>query len=163
VSASKAEKSRFWLAYFIDEMSVGTVFEPGELHITIVTWFVSDLADEAIVNSFQQFDFGPAFDVRIGPRVKFGPKKEVMVNLVDSSELKNMHGRSLKWLEQIQPRWAVKNPYVGPDFIAHIRRRPGTRLAQGRLLNIDNLCLVKADRHDGTRTVVAKKELLRAA
>jgi 2'-5' RNA ligase len=160
VSASKANKTRFWLAYFFDDMPVGSTFKPGKLHITLITWFVSDKLDEEVINCFNKFSFGQKFFITVGPKQQFGPTKEVPVNLIESSEdLANLHKKSLEFFNIIEGRWAVKNPYVDRQYTPHARRRPGTRLKQGQVFKIDKIALVMAARReDGVRKVAAVSE-----
>lgn len=160
MSVSKAEKSRFWLAYFLRDMPVGTEFSHGELHLTIIPWFVSDLADEKITLSFNEnFSDSRALQLRMGEKARFGPKKDAPITLIEpSAEFAGLHAQALLWFDSLEGRWAVKNPYVGAQYQPHIRRRRGTKLP--RQLAIDSLSLVKATRQeDGLRYVAAKVRL----
>lgn len=161
MSVSKAEKSRFWIAFFLDEMPVGAEFTPGELHITLIPWFVTDASDDEVIDSFSKyFSRFKAFTAHLGEKAKFGPKKDAPITLIKQPyELDSLHSASLHWFEQIGGRWAVKNPYVGSEYKPHIRRRRGTRLSQNSML-VDSLTLVSAARkEDHLRRVVAKAVL----
>src|SRR5689334_2202618 len=102
VSASKAEKSRFWVAFFLDDLPEGTFFKPGKLHITLAPWFVCDKDDEEIIGGFEKFDFGKRFNIVVGTESKFGPKKDVPVNLVESTtELNDLHLKTLDFFKTV--------------------------------------------------------------
>jgi len=158
VSASKTKKSRFWLAFFLDDLEVGQEFKPGLLHLTIITWSVSDLSDQEVIESFDKFfNSCRAFSIKIGERTKFGSDREVLVNLVEpSDELLGLHRAALNWFSNVNGRWAVKNPHAGEDYKPHIRRRPGTKLQPG-VININHIYLIIAKRQeDEVRRVAAK-------
>jgi 2'-5' RNA ligase len=161
VSESK-NKLRFWLVIFKDDMPVGTEFKPGKLHITVLPWFVSNRTNEEVVESFRRFEFGSQFKLKVDSKAMFGPKKNVPVNLIEESDdLRKLHNASLNWLELIDGRWAVKNSYVGSEFKPHIRRRAGTRLADGQTIDVKRLALVEASRNeDDIRRVSAKVDLI---
>ena len=162
MSASKASKKRYWISLFLDDMQVGDNFQSGLLHITIVPWFVSDQPDEQLVKSFiSEFSTARMFDLLVGKNVKFGPKKNVAVNLIRySAELTDLHTRALAWFDKILARWAVKNPYVADKYVPHIRRRRGTKLVEADQLSVRYLYLIEAARQeDNLRTVAARVEL----
>jgi len=162
VSASKAEKSRFWVAFFLDNLSTGEEFTHGRLHMTLIPWFVSDLPDSEVISSFSNyFDTFRSFDIALGERVIFGGKDRAPVILIKPDEhLTDIHIATLKWFDAVGGRWALKNPHVGADFKPHIRRRPGKRINQAKL-TVKSLTLVKARRQeDWVREVAAKAELV---
>lgn len=160
-NVSKAEKSRFWIAYFLDDIEVGDQFGHGLLHMTVIPWFVSDEEDDEIVASFQEHFSGLAeFEITPGDKVVLGSKRRALVTSIDSSkELLELHQTALKWFELINARWAVKTPHVDGDFHPHIRHRRGKKLSNTRL-TLDSLVLVKARRQeDWTRLAAAKVRL----
>jgi hypothetical protein len=66
-------------------------------------------------------------------------------------------GETLGWFNLLNARWAVKSPYVGEQYIPHIRRRAGHNLSEGETLEISSLTLVCANRRgDDVRNVIAK-------
>lgn len=158
MNASKTNKFRYWLSIMLDDMPEGEVFGPGRLHITLLPWFVLREGEEKIVESFKEVFSGfKPFDVSVGGSAFFGPKKDVAVNLINSEELKSLHKTSLEWFGQIGGRWAVKNPHVGDEFKAHVRRRQGTHLEVGEVISIKSISLIKAARHeDGNRVVAGR-------
>ncbi|MBX4199529.1 2'-5' RNA ligase family protein [Candidatus Saccharibacteria bacterium] len=161
MSASKAERSRFWVAYFIDDMPVGTEFMPGALHLTLIPWFVADKTDKEINESFEDyFSRFSAFNIHLGEKAKFGPKKDAPITLVEPTfSIMELHEACLSWLDKLSGRWAVKNPYIGVQYRPHIRRRRGTRLTQ-QVININSITLVSAARReDHIRHVAAKVAL----
>lgn len=158
----KANKSRYWITYLLQELPVGANFKPEALHLTILTWFVTDMEDQVVVESFlKRFSNQSAFDVTVGPLEEFRHKRNIPVNLVlDSGDLMNLHKLALVWFRQLEGRWAVKNPYAQDEYLPHIRRREGQNLTEGEALHIDSLSLVRAHRRgDDLRTVAAKVEL----
>lgn len=159
VNTSRPEKYRYWVVFLLKDLPVGYTFQPGFLHITIIPWFVSDEPDEQITNSFtEKFSGFETFNVKVGPQVKFGPRREVSVNLLeDASKIVNLHQMALNWFNEIKARWAVKNPYIDEQFTPHVRRRQGTKLETGQILHLHQLILVRALRHeDNNRLIVAK-------
>ena len=143
-------------------MEVGETFKPGLLHVTIVTWFVSDLDDDELIKSFKkEFAERKAFRLSLGKIIKFGRKKNIPANLIRySEEIIDLHGQALDWMGRLRGRWAVKNPYMAEDYKPHIRRRPGTKIKEGDDLEIEYLYLISANRtEDNIRTVAAKVRL----
>lgn len=162
MNVPRADRQRYWLAYFFDDLNPGDQFKPGLLHITIITWFVVDIEETILLESFEKkFNKQKAFDIKIGARTDFGPKNEVSVNLIKPSDaIINLHKLSMNWFETIGARWAVKNPHAGNDYTPHIRRRQGTKLADGQMVKIDSLCLIKARRREDSIRAVAAKVVL---
>lgn len=163
MAEKKADKPRYWVTYLLPHLPVGAHFNPGELHLTILPWFVTEIGDKKVVNSFYEwFKNQPAFDITVGRAKEFKHKRTIPVNLVqDSPELLNLHKMAMDWFKWLAARWAVKTPYVEDEFMPHIRRRPGHNLSQGDTLHIGSLSLVRAHRRgDELRTVAAKVELV---
>ncbi len=158
MSDKKIKKLRYWLAYMLDEMPAGTVFKPGLLHITLLTWFVLEMEENKLVKSFtDEFIRQQPFDVKTGKKTSLGPKEDIPVNLLTGSGIRQLHAKSLEWFERIGARWAVKDPHAGDQYLPHIRRRPGTHLKEGTLLHINSLSLIRATRQeDGRREVAAR-------
>ena len=155
----KTEKYRYWITYLLKDMPVGGRFNPGVLHITVVPWFVTDMAEASLIQSFyDQYSGLSSFDVQVGRQTKFKHKREVQVNLVEPiPEILQLHATTLNWINEIGGRWSVKNPHVGDEYVPHIRRRPGNRLSEGQRLHISSISLIKALRQDSNeREVVAK-------
>lgn len=155
-------KLRYWLAFMLDDMPVGEVFEPGRLHITVIPWFVTEMAESEVIQRFNaDFKDRNRFEVHIGGKAMFGPKKDVEVSLIEpNQQLLNLHQKALAWFDEINARWAVKTPHVGDDYIAHIRRRrKDSVINDGDVREFNSLCLIKANRReDGKRIVAAKVE-----
>ena len=159
---SKSEKQRYWLTYLIPDVDIGDTFKPGLLHLTIVTWFVTDKSEADVCQLFyDKFSSEQPINLEIGERKLFGGGHRVSVNLVKpNSKLEALHQRALDWMVQLEGRWAVKDPHVDDDFVPHIRRRTGTKLRAGEKLIINSLSLVKAKRQeDNIREVAARVEL----
>jgi 2'-5' RNA ligase len=163
VLVKKADKPRYWVTHLLKDLDVGTTFKPDVLHFTIVPWFVTEIEDEEIVKSFyRQFSAELAFDAHIGQTDEFKDRRKILINPVDPSpEILTLHQKTLNWLSELEARWAVKKPHVGPDYIPHIRRRGGSHnLTEGDVLHISSLSLIRAHRRgDDLRTVAAKVEL----
>jgi 2'-5' RNA ligase len=151
------------VAYLLKDLAVGNTFKPDLLHLTIVPWFVTELDDEEVIKSFsERFSNDKALDVTIGEEGEFKNKRKILVNFVKPSlDILSLHTKALEWLEELETRWAVKNPHVGPEYIPHVRRRAGSHnLSEGEALHISSLSLVRAHRRgDDIRTVAAKVKL----
>ena len=161
VEERRVDRQRYWLAYFFDDMPVGTQFKPGALHITIVPWFVVDMEKANLLRSFaQKFEGLKSFELKVGVPAKFGPKKDVPVSLLEQSkQITDLHKSALGWMDEIKARWAVKNSHSGAHFMPHIRYSEGSELVSGELVRVDSLTLVKARRReDGQRVVAARVE-----
>jgi 2'-5' RNA ligase len=159
VSEKKADKSRYWVTYLIKDFEVGETFKPTARHLTILTWFVTELETDEVIKSFkEQFSGEEKFKITIGEHTEFKNSRKIEINLVlDSGELQNLHKKALGWFNLLNARWAVKSPYVGEQYIPHIRRRAGHNLSEGETLEISSLTLVCANRRgDDVRNVIAK-------
>lgn len=146
----------------LEDLPIGTQFQPGRLHITIIPWFVSELDGAKIISSFNaKFSKLNKFNLAVGEKALFGPKKDVSVSLIEINQtLLALHKLSLEWFEEIGARWAVKNAHVADEYKPHIRRRQGTKVNSGQKININSLSLVKAARReDGKRVVAASINL----
>lgn len=163
MSASRADKCRFWIAIFLDDIEPHTIFHPGLLHLTLIPWFVTDQSDQAVIDCFRSSFSGLSkFELCLSKRTMFGPKDNIAVSLVQpSEELTKLHQLSLDCFDLVDGRWAVKNPYIGTEFMPHIRRRPGTRLTEGQVISVAAIDLIKARREeDHLRELAAKVELV---
>lgn len=162
-NVKKVDKLRYWIALMLEDLPVGTQFQPGRLHITIIPWFVSDQEEAKIINSFNlKFSKINKFTVTVGKNALFGPKKDVSVSLIKPNQaLLSLHCFSLQWFDEIGARWAVKNAHVDRDYKPHIRRRRGTKIKIGQIFKINSLSLIKAARHEDGQRVVAAQILLK--
>jgi 2'-5' RNA ligase len=161
VSESK-RKQRYWLTFLLEDLDVGNTFKPGLLHFTLVTWFMTNMPEQEIIDSFNStFANTKSLKVKVGKSVNFGPKKDVPAALVDAiPELLKLHYKALQWMKKIEARWVVKNPYAGEEFRPHIRLQPDARISEGKILPLNSLSLIKAKRQeDNVRTVAAKVPL----
>jgi hypothetical protein len=159
VSDSKVKKYRYWLTYLLDDLPVGAKFQPSKPHLTFINWFVVDIPEDKLIESFyKNFDGRSAFSATIGSDLYLGPRDEVSVIAVEPvPAILELHAEGLNWLEKIEARWAVKNPYNGDEFIPHIRRREDITLKPGDILKVNSLSLIKAIRRpDDGREVAAK-------
>jgi 2'-5' RNA ligase len=156
----KSERSRWWIAIFLEELETGSVFTPGQLHLTLIPWFTTDAADEEVEEAFRQkFQAYPKFNLEPTEEVMFGPDKDVPVTLVQSSaELLELHQTSLELFNQLGGHWAVKNPYVDDEYRPHIRRRTGSAVVKaGQIIEVNSLILVEARRQEDNLRRVAQK------
>jgi 2'-5' RNA ligase len=163
VSESNHSKQRYWLALFLEDLDVGQLFGPGLLHVTVLPWFVSDLTEAELIDSFNsEFNTIKKFEIKISEIAHFGPDHAVTVNLVEPEpNIMQLHQQALAWFERIRHRWAVARPHVNEDYRPHIRRRPGSELNQDEIININYLYLIAADRFENNiRRVAAKLPLL---
>lgn len=160
MSVSKIEKYRYWLTYMLDDMPVGTDFLPTALHATVLPWFVVDPGVESALNEsfISQFSGSGTFTVVVGEEASLGPREDVSVLLLeDAPQLFDIHKMALNWFESLNARWAVKHPYVGDDYVPHIRLRSDTQLVKGDKLPISAIYLVKALRRASDDRQVAAK------
>lgn len=146
----------------LDDLPIGSVFEPGRLHITIIPWFVVDVDETEVIQSFyREFSANQPLKVKVGKNnTDFGPNHDVRVSLIEpNEEIFDLHKQAVGWFGAINARWAVKKPHVGEEFIPHIRRRQGTKLDTGENIHVSSLSLIAADRQeDSLRRVAAKVE-----
>ena len=159
MSDKKADKPRYWLTYLLKDLAVGKTFKADVLHFTIVPWFVTELPEEQVIKTFlRAFSSQKKFAIIVGGKDVFKNKRQISISLIEpSSEVQSLHQQALVWLDEINARWAVKNPYVGAEFIPHIRRRRGRNVSEGQAINLSSLSLVRAYRRgDDSRTVAAK-------
>ncbi|MDB5160698.1 MAG: hypothetical protein JWO96_78 [Candidatus Saccharibacteria bacterium] len=158
VSASKADRPRFWLVFLLDNLPEGSIFKVGALHITVIPWFVADLSSQEIIETFYtKFSTFQQLEIKVGKLIELGPRN-VPVSLIEPSpELLAIHQEALAWFKDIEARWALKDPYVDDQFLPHIRRRGGASLLEGETIKFKSLSLVSARRQeDGLRKVAAR-------
>jgi hypothetical protein len=156
-------KYRWWITYLLKDLQVGDNFKPGLAHLTVIPWFVTDLDEEEVVESFNHnFAAQPAFGTTTGEPIDFENKRRIPVNLISpTAEILSLHFKALEMFDELGARWALSSPHVAEDYIPHVRRRPGSRLKTGDELKIEAVYLIKAARaEDGQRTVAAKVQLV---
>jgi 2'-5' RNA ligase len=155
-------KLRYWIAFFFKNLEVGDGFKPGLLHLTVITWFVSDYGSQEVENAFER-DFARqrGLTINVGGIADFKHKRKVTVNLVKPTpKLLGLHQKALDFFTRLNGRWAVRSAHMDDEYIPHIRRRPGKGYKEGDELKIDAIYLIKAARtEDGQRTVAAKVDL----
>jgi 2'-5' RNA ligase len=155
------DKQRYWITYLLKDLQVGDNFKPGVLHLTVIPWFVTELAGGQITEIFSEyFKNQPSFKVQVSKITDFKHKRKIPVNLVKpTSELIALHQKALELFEALGARWAVRVAHAGTDYVPHIRRRPGGRIKEGDELKISSIYLIQAARNeDGQRTVATKVE-----
>jgi 2'-5' RNA ligase len=159
VSEKKADKPRYWITYLIKDYKEGDTFKPVALHLTIIPWFVVNRDDNEVKQSFrEQFGGLKKFKVFVNGTHEFKSRRKIPVNIIyPSSDILALHKKALDFFDSLECRWAVKNPYVGEQYVPHVRRRPGRNLLEGDELEISSLSLISASRRgDDARTVAAK-------
>lgn len=160
MNESKPKKYRYWLTHLLRDLPAGAEFSPGELHITVIPWFVVEPEVELELNKsfIENFSGQAPFEVSIGGEVSLGPRQDISVFLLeDSQEITQLHNQAVEWFEKLNARWAVKHPYAKDEYIPHIRRREGNLLRPGDKVNFNSLSLVRALRRaDEVREVAAK-------
>lgn len=158
MNVSKGEHRRYWVTFLLEDLPVGASFKPDVLHINVIPWFVTEMEDAEVIESFyEKFSDFKALDVQVGTKTRLGPRN-VSVNIIENRDkLIPVHQNALDWFNILSARWALKNPYVDDDYIPHIRRRDDTRLNEGEHLHLAALNLVSARREeDDIRQVAAK-------
>jgi 2'-5' RNA ligase len=159
VSEKKADKQRYWITYLLKDLEEGANFKPELLHLTIIPWFVTYESTQEVIDLFRErFSGKKPFKVAVKEPIEFKSRRKIPVNLISrTDDLFALHEEALRLFDQLEARWAVKNPYVDEDYIPHVRRRFGHNISEGESLNIDSLSLVSARRRgDDIRTIVAK-------
>src|SRR3954452_12786656 len=93
----------------------------------VIPWFVTERDDKEIIGNFEaEFAGEKAFETTVGQITDFKHKRRIAVNLVQiTPQILSLHAKALMLLEQLEGRWAVREPHVDKDYIPHIRRRPG--------------------------------------
>jgi 2'-5' RNA ligase len=162
VNEKKADKPRYWITYLIKDLKEGATFKPDALHLTIIPWFVTDKDNSEVIKLFRrQFAKEKKFKVFVNGAHEFKSRRKIPVNIIyPSSEILALHKKAINYFDSLEARWAVKNPYVGEQYVPHVRRRPGHNLSEGDNLEISSVSLISAHRRgDDLRTVAAKVEL----
>ncbi len=155
----KTNQFRYFIAYLLDDLTVGDTFDPSALHILILPWFALETDEQPFIDWFyKHFSKLPAFEATVAERALFGPKKDVLVSIMEPSEsFMRLHKLALSWFGAVGARWAEKDPYVGDDFIPHVAQRRGYVLKNGDTLPITSISLIKATRREDHVRVVAAK------
>jgi 2'-5' RNA ligase len=155
----KGDKLRWWIAIFLNDLPLGTKFQPGQLHLTLIPWFTTDIDDAQVGRAFtDEFQNFPRFELRLSENVMFGPHNDVEVTLVEpTSELLQLHVSSLELFEQLGSHWAVKNPYVAAEYKPHIRQRAGSSIKPGQTIEVSSLSLVKTRRQEDNQREIAEE------
>lgn len=147
------------MTFLFRDLEVGETFSPDELHMTVVPWFVTELPEDEVIESFKlKYSGQKPFEITLGAPAEFRNGRKVSVNLVKPvRRLKALHDMTLDWMRDLEGRWAVKNPYVATDYVPHIRRRRGRNFNEHDKLQLKNISLINAFRRgDDLRTVIAK-------
>ncbi|MEX2006744.1 MAG: 2'-5' RNA ligase family protein [Candidatus Saccharimonadales bacterium] len=140
------------------DLAEGEVFKTGLAHITVIPWFVVE-DDQQLTKVFhQQFEQTKSFNVHLGSKVMFGPKKDVPAILVTATpEILRIHHLALDLMDKVGARWAVKHPHASKDYVPHIRLREGFKFREGKEIELTSLILVRAARkEDNIRHVMAE-------
>lgn len=162
MSGKKADKPRYWVTYLLNDLPVGAVFKPEELHLTIIPWFVTEVDNKEVIDSFgKTFSVCAPFEATVGKIDEFNQERKIIFNhLGPKAEIVALHTKGLEWFSYLGARWALQHPRVEDEFIPHIRRRDGKSVSEGDKLLIDSLSLVRANRRaDDSRIIAAKAEL----
>jgi 2'-5' RNA ligase len=160
-NVKKADRPRFWVTFLFKDLAVGETFKPDMLHLTVVPWFVTELSQEEVIRAFKQnFAGQKPFEITVGELTEFKNRRRVSVNKIKPTRrLKALHDGALRWMQDLEARWAVKIPFVAKDYVPHIRRRRGYNFSESSVIPLKSLNLVNAFRRgDDLRTVIAKVE-----
>ena len=149
-----AARNEHVVAIMLEPVTVGQEFIDWPLHITIVPWFPCDDAEklDSILADVAKTHAG--FLVEVGEIEKFGPKKDIKVNLVkDSPELDKLHWTIFNILEKNNFGIHQKE-YVGDGYKPHITHQPHGQKSKDEKLKIETFTLVKQVRQKKTGTMV---------
>jgi 2'-5' RNA ligase len=159
VSGKKADSPRYWITYLIRDYKEGDTFKPSVLHLTVIPWFVTNKDHAEVVKTFrQQFEKIKKFKVFVNGTHEFKSRRKIPVNIIyPSKDILALHRKALNFFDSLECRWAIKNPYVGEQYVPHVRRRPGRNLSEGDELEISSISMISANRRgDDARAVAAK-------
>lgn len=149
-----ANRNEHVIAITLEPIKIGQEFIEWPLHITIVPWFPCDdeiKLDEILMGISQKH---PAFTVKVGPLERFGPKKDVKVNLITpNSKLTKLHREVLKNLDKNGFEVHQKE-YVGPGYRPHITHQLHGHFDTGAKIEIDSFTLFKQVRLKKTGVMV---------
>lgn len=149
-----AARNEHVVAIMLGPISIGQEFIDWPLHITIVPWFPcgdSEKLDSILVDEAKTH---ASFLVEVGKIEKFGPGKNIGVNLIkDSPELNKLHWSIYTALEKNNFGIHQKE-YVGDGYKPHITHQPHGQKRKGEKLKIESLALVKQVRQKKTGTMV---------
>lgn len=142
------------VAIILEPAKVGYEFTDWPLHITIVPWFPCN--DERRLDKIleQLAKTHTCFEVNVGGTEKFGPNRNVPVNLIDESEeLTKLHWTVFKVLQENNFGIHQKE-FIGEGYRAHISQQKHGKMNKGQKLKISSFTLVKQVRLKRTGTMV---------
>ncbi len=147
-------RNEFVIVIMLEPVSLGREFIDWPLHITIVPWFDGNDAkklDGILSEATKTF---PSFSVEVSKIEKFGPKKNIKVNLIKSSpELNELHWSILNVLEKNNFGIHQKE-YIGNGYKAHVTHQSHGQKREGENLRINSFTLVKQVRQKKTGSIV---------
>ena len=142
------------VAIVLEPVAIGQEFIDWPLHITIVPWFPRDDAQklDSILTNVAKTQSG--FSVEVGEIEKFGPEKNVKVNLIkDSSGLNELHWIIFKVLEK--NKFGIhQKEYVGNGYRPHITHQPHGHARLGDSFRVKSFILVKQVRQKKTGIMI---------
>ena len=149
-----AKRNEHVIAIMIEPVSVGQEFIDWPLHITVVPWFPCHDDNKLDALLMEIAKSHRPFKAKVGKLEKFGPKRDVPVNLVKRNRrLNNLHNDVLDVLEKNDMSIHQKN-FVGNGYQAHITHQKHAKKQKGDKLRIDSLTLIKQIRLKKTGTMV---------
>jgi hypothetical protein len=151
-----AKRNENVVAIVLEHIDVGREFIEWPLHITIVPWFHGYDAkklDDLLAGLAASFT---PFRAKAGPIEKFGPKKDVTVNVIDDSkELKELHQAVFYTLETNDFIIHQKD-FVGDGYMAHVTHQTHAFLKEGAQITIKSFSLIEQERLKKTGEIVKK-------
>lgn len=144
------------IAILLEPLQLDREFIQWPLHITIVPWFHGydeeklDLLLAGLAKAVKPFS------AVVGDVEKFGPKKDVAVNVIDdNSDLIKLHEIVFNELER-NGFVIHQKDFVGDKYRAHVTRQPISNANFGDELEIKSLTLIKQERLKKSGVVVKK-------
>lgn len=142
-------------------MNVGDTYEELPLHCTLMHRFWSELDHKALADKMNDF-FKEIHPIILKPyeRLLLGPKKVPVSELKLTDELKGLHIRLYKFLNDLGVEYTAPE-WVGEGYRAHVTERENTHLEVGSQQTSSAVYLieVKVPGHDHKRLIRHKFDL----
>lgn len=158
-----AKRKEHVVVIMLEPVRVGQEFVDWPMHITVVPWFPCQDEDKLDMLLTEIAQGHQSFKAEVGELEKFGPKKDIPVNLVEQNKrLDNLHRDVLDVLEENNMSIHQKD-FVGNGYRAHITHQKHGNKQKGSKLRIYSFTLVKQIRLNKTgamvKTIVKNYEL----
>jgi len=142
------------VAIMLEPVSMGQEFIDWPLHITIVPWFPCGDAKKLDRILTDAAGTQAGFSLEVGKIEKFGPKKNIKVNLMkESPMLDKLHWNIFNVLEK-NSFGIHQKEYVGDGYRPHITYQPHGHSSPGDQFQVKFFTLIKQIRQKKNGTMV---------